>query len=141
MPRVRNLAIGCAALLFGVATEAGLPSAGVFVYSSLCMRPEDPGGAQIVLVRGAAGNMAIFSRTEGPIMAPVLAYGPDVKIDERSGHVSLRFVDPEFGKDGIFQFEGTVSDDALDIVSQGWLGHLHLPRIPSVPGKLPRCGK
>ncbi len=142
MTSVRALAMVCAAAtLCMAAASAALPHTGIFVYSTLCSGPEDAGGAQVVLIREASHNSAIFTRTEGPIMAPLLAYGPDVKIDEPSGRVSLRFVDPEFGKNGIFTFEGTVSEDALDISSDGWMGHLLLPHIRNLPGKLPACGK
>lgn len=134
-------AIGYATLLCTALASAGSLSRGVFVYSSLCGGEEDAGGAQIVLIRDATGDSALFTRTEGAIMAPLLAFGPAVKIDERSGHVSLRFVDPEFGKQGIYQFEGTISEDVVDIRSEGYVGHLLLPRVKNLPAKLPRCGK
>ena len=112
-----------------------LSSAGIFVYSSLCQGSEDPAGKEIVLIRDYTGETAIYTRTEGPIMAPLTAYGPNVQIDDRTGHFTMRFVDADLGDAGVYLLEGTLSDQELDI------GGEKLPRVRTMVSKLPACGK
>jgi hypothetical protein len=115
-------------------TAAPLPRFGIFVYSSLCSTPEDPSGTEIVLERSATGNVAIYTRTtEGPISAPLLAYGPDVKVDDRTGHITMRFVEPELGRNGVFLLEGTVTDRLMEISGE------RIPRVTKIPETLPKC--
>jgi hypothetical protein len=115
-------------------SAAPLPRFGIFVYSSLCTGAEDPGGAEIVLERSATGNVAIYTRTdEGPISAPLLAFGPNVKIDDRSGHITMRFIDPDLGSTGVFVLEGTVTDRAMEVSG------ITIPRLLEFPTKLPTC--
>jgi hypothetical protein len=128
-------------LIISVATSliAGpLPRTGMFVYSSLCSGPEDPEGDQITLLRDAAGDTAVFTRTEGAIMAPLLAYGPSVKIDDRTGHIWLRFLDPELGKAGEYVLEGTVTDQVMEL-SGGGMRSQKLPRVQVSAKKLAAC--
>jgi hypothetical protein len=123
------------------AYAATLPPAGIFVFSSLCEGEADPRGAEIILIRGPAGNTAIYTRTEGGISAPLLAYGPDVKIDNQTGRISLRFVDPEFTKfadGGAYTYEGLVTAEAMDL-SGGYVGTMHLPRVTTFDVKLHSC--
>ncbi len=139
---IRQLMIGTLTAC-GLATPlaaAPFPRAGVFVYSSLCEGPEDAGGAEIVLRRGPTSNMAIFTRTEGPIMAPLLAFGPDVKVDDRTGHITMRFVDPEFGSAGTYLLEGTVTAQQMNL-SSSIVGSIKLPRITAFELKLSACRK
>jgi hypothetical protein len=114
-------------------TAAPLPRFGIFVFSSLCTGPADPAGAEIILERSATGDVAVYTRTEGPISAPLLAYGPDVKVDDRTGRIRMRFVDPEFGSDGVYVLEGTVTDQMMEISGQ------KLPRVTVFASKLSKC--
>jgi hypothetical protein len=116
-----------------------MPVAGVFVYSSLCRGSEDLHGVEIVLMREPTGTIAVYTRTEGAVLEPLLAYGPDVKIDDSTGHIHMRFVDPAFEKDGIYLFEGVVSDDAMDVTSAGYVGRLRLPRRRTFEATLRAC--
>jgi hypothetical protein len=128
-------------LIISVATSlmaASIPQAGVFVYSSLCSGPADPEGDEITLLRGAAGDTVIFTRTEGPIMAPLLAYGPDVKIDNVTGHIKVRFLDPEWAKAGEYIFEGTVTEQVIEL-SRTVGGYIKLPRVRALSRKLAAC--
>jgi len=123
------------------ASATTLPHAGVFVFSSLCQGEADPHGAEIILIRGPAGNTAVYTRTEGGIAAPLLAYGPDVEIVEQTGRISLRFVDPElknFADGGVYKYDGLVTAEAMDLTG-GYAAKLHLPRVRTFDTKLRRC--
>jgi len=117
---------------------APLPRAGVLVHSSLCAGLEDAEGGEVTLFRRPAGDSAVFTRMEGPIMAPLFAYGPNVKIDDRTGRISLRFLDPELGKAGEYLLDGMITGQAMD-VSSNISGQLKLPRLQVFAPKLPRC--
>lgn len=108
------------------------------MYSSLCAGEEDAHGEQIVLILGPEGASAIYTYAEGAIMAPLLAYGPNVKIDDRTGHVVLKFenydVPPDANvKPEAYLIEGTISDEVLIV------GSKKLPRIRTPSKELPKC--
>jgi hypothetical protein len=129
-----------AALAPSFAAQVSFPADGVLVYSSLCQGEEDAGGDKVVLIRGAEGVTAVYWRTEGAILAPLLAFGPDaVKVDERAGSISLRFVDSELGpKAGTYTLDGTITDDELT-VSSNVAGALRMPRVRVLDAHLPKC--
>jgi len=66
-------------------------------------------------------------------MTPLIAYGPDVKIDDGTGHFTMRFVDPESGPANPYLLEGTITDREMDV------GDQKLPRVRTVQSKLPAC--
>ncbi len=112
----------------------------MLVYSSLCVGEEDAGGDKVVLIRDPDGVTAVYWRTEGAILAPLLAFGPnDVKVDERVGSISLRFVDTELGPAaGTYLLEGAITDDELT-VSSNVAGVLRMPRVRASEARLPKC--
>jgi len=127
-------------LAASLAAAVSFPADGVLVYSSLCVGEEDAGGDKVVLIRDPDGVTAVYWRTEGAILAPLLAFGPaDVKVDERKGRISLRFVDPEIGPAaGTYVLDGTITDDELT-VSSNVAGALRMPRVRAFEAQLPKC--
>lgn len=117
---------------------APLQQTGVFVYSSLCAGQQDAGGAEILLQRGPTGNMAVFTRTEGPIMAPLLAFGPDVIVNDRTGQVIMRFTDRGLLNVSTYILEGTVTEQEISLASNIG-GPVKLPRVTALESKLPMC--
>lgn len=129
--------------IFGVATLCATPlgKVGVFAYSSLCHGAEDSGGAKIVLLRGPEGITAIYWRTEGPIMAPLFAYGPAITLDDRVGRISIHFVDPDVpGPAKDIRITGSVSEEALTLSGDA-SRVIQLPRLKQIEVKLPECGR
>ncbi|HTQ98873.1 MAG TPA: hypothetical protein VMH83_02740 [Candidatus Acidoferrum sp.] len=136
----RPIAVLLCALIAPVVCSTPLPATGAFVFSSLCSGEEDAGGDKVVLIRGPEGNSAVYWRTEGPILAPLLAFGPDVEIDDQHGTISMHFVDPDFpGDAGKYELKGSVTAEELKL-SSNVAGDIHLPRRLREDGKLPKCG-
>jgi hypothetical protein len=139
----RKLIAGCLIACFSaIPLEATpLPAFGVFVFSSLCYGAEDSDGDKIVLIRAPEGITAIYWRTEGAVMAPLLAYGPAIKLDEHTGDISMRFVDSELpGDAGVYLLAGTISAEAL-VLKSNISGPIRLPRSQDATSRLPKCGR
>jgi hypothetical protein len=133
---VAAIFIGCSSSSYA---DVSFPTDGVLVYSSLCSDGEDEGGSKVVLIRGPEGVTAVYWRAEGAILAPLLAFTTDnVKLDPRTGAISLRFVDPELGAAGTYTLDGTITDDALTVKSN-IEGTLRIPRARAAEGRLPKC--
>jgi len=132
--------LSVATLASSFAAAVSFPADGVLVYSSLCVGEEDAGGDKVVLIRDPDGVTAVYWRTEGAILAPLLAFGADaVKVDERAGRISLRFVDPELGAAaGTYTLDGAITDDELT-VSSNVAGALRMPRVRASEAHLPKC--
>jgi hypothetical protein len=109
----------------------------VFVFSSLCNGEEDAAGFQVVLIRGYSNDMAVFTRTEGPVMAPLTATGVSVKIDDQTGHIHMSFVDPGLYNTA-YLLDGEVSAESIDITSN-ISGPMKLPRVTDLPRRIPNC--
>lgn len=71
-------------------------------------------------------------------MAPLMAYGPNLKIDDRSGHIYMRFVDPELGAAGVYVLEGQESTQGMTLTIN-MSGKLVLPRIAAPESTLSAC--
>jgi hypothetical protein len=140
--KMRNRILGVLVVaMFWIAVPlaaAPLPSSGIFVFSSLCHGEEDAGGNRIVIFREPLTTTAIYWRAEGAILEPLVAYGQDVKIDDRSGKISMRFADPAFGSAGVYVLEGSVSEEALVLDGQP-TGPVRLPRVREFGQRLPAC--
>jgi hypothetical protein len=120
-----------------------IPMTGIFVFSSLCFGVEDAVGDKIVLIReGAEGTAAIYWRTEGSIMEPLLSSGSQITIDDKTGTISMRFVDKNFpGEAGTYLLRGTISAEQL-ILDSNIQGTIRLPRVKqNEPQQLPKCSR
>jgi len=132
------LATGLLATTIAPATlDKPAPLRGVLVYSTLCQGSEDAGGEQVTIIRSPEGNTVVYEYTEGPIMAPLLAFGPNVDIDERTRRIRLSFMREDTNEAVILQ--GTISDEALDIKESVTGRYLHLARLLQFAQKLPSC--
>lgn len=69
-------------------------------------------------------------------MAPLLAYGPDVKIDDRTGHITMRFMDADLKQQ--YLLEGTVTDQQMEL-SGLFEGPKTIPRVMTFAAKLLPC--
>ena len=147
--RINLWLVAMMALVFlGLETMADatpLPHRGIFVYSTLCTGDEDEHGEQVVLMLMASDlNIATLVYTEGAIMEPLIASGPNVKFNEQTGEVTLRFplIHSPTGKPEAIVLTGTVTDEMLSVKgNENRSGNLKLPRARQSRVKIPRCGE
>jgi hypothetical protein len=142
--RALHALTGAAVAWLAVSTVHAAPvqQRGIFVYSTLCVGTEDEAGEQFVVMRLASGPVVTYTYAEGPVMAPVLAYGSNAEIDDRTGKVHFRFelVDSPSGKPETIEFRGTITAELLTLTRERG-PELRLPRSPEVRDKLPRCAR
>jgi len=127
--------------MFGpIARATPIQHRGIFVYSTLCHGEEGDGGEEFVVMLLASGPMVTYEYTEGAKMTPLLASGPDVKINYGTGKVLFRFslLDSPTGKPEMIEFSGTITDERLTLKRQGQ-SEIHLPRIIREKEKIPTC--
>jgi hypothetical protein len=132
------------ALILGtIASATPLPHRGIFLYSTLCVGEEDEYGVQVVLMLMASDlNIATLVYTEGAIMEPLIASGPNVKFNEQTGEVTLRFplIHSPTGKPETKVFTGSATDELLSVRDE-YGQDLKLPRVRQAREKIPHCSE
>lgn len=130
----------CACTLPGYA--APLPRYGLFVFSTLCWEQEsgDAAGGRLILLRlPGSDSVRIAYTLEGPLDEMP---GDDLKIDDKTGHVSFHYrspYDPVTDRtDADVTVEGHISSEGFDQI--GVDGKIQrTPRLLPPEKKIPTC--
>jgi hypothetical protein len=142
--KARELGCGLVILALSAAPAlAGpLPRYGLFVFSTLCWEEEsgDAAGGRLILLRLPGSESARISYTlDGPLdEIPV----DDLKIDDKSGHISFRYRSPYDPVTDRSDVDVTVQGfvDTQGFVQMGIDGKPHnLPRLLPPQKAIPVC--
>ena len=138
----RNLSLCILAAAFALpAHVTPLPRQGLIVFSSLCFKRDigDLDGDRLVLVRLPLHDMGYLEWSDGSLSSAPLQ---DLKIDDKSGEISFRYLrdyDDASGKSNVLKsVVSTISAESVGLVS--WNGKpFRLKRLQDPHRELPDC--